>query len=271
MVPHRYRVADRRVETYDTVTLALRPVDPALPPFRPGQFSMLYAFGLGEVPISVSGIPSTVDGDLVHTVRAVGAVSQALHDAGPGTVLGVRGPFGTEWEPADTTGQDLLILAGGVGLAPVRPLVLHALVNRAWYGRVTLVTGARTPQDLLYRDELARWTADERLDVRVTIDRPAPGWDGPVGFVTEPLARLDLDPRRTVAFVCGPEPMMAGCAAQLTDRGVPADRIRLSLERNMKCGVGLCGHCQLGPWLLCRDGPVVGYDQAAPLLAVPEL
>jgi NAD(P)H-flavin reductase len=164
-----------------------------------------------------------------------------------------------------------VIVAGGVGLAPLRPVVLGALARRAEYGRVVLITGARSPDEFLFREQLAEWAAGTDIEVEQTIDLPVIGWDGPVGFVTEPLARLDLDPPHTIAFVCGPEPMMRFSANVLLRKGISAERIRVSLERNMQCGVGLCGHCQLGPLLVCRDGPVVDYAVAGPLLAVREL
>ncbi|MFJ8962619.1 FAD/NAD(P)-binding protein [Lentzea sp. NPDC102401] len=257
-VPTPYRVVTRTVETHDCVTLALRPVGESLPTFRPGQFAMLYAHGVGEVPISISAIPG--DGTLVHTIRAVGAVSRALHDTAPGTVLGVRGPFGTAWQLGGT--EDLLVVAGGIGLAPLRPVLSHP--NQ----RTVLIAGARTPQDLLYTAELARLSD---VDTVLTVDHGEPGWHGRIGFVTEPLASIPLAPDRTTALLCGPEPMMRFCARTLLSRGVPAERIQVSLERNMQCGSGLCGHCQLGPLLLCRSGPVVGYPVAEPLLLAKEL
>ncbi|TCC21673.1 oxidoreductase [Kribbella sindirgiensis] len=268
MLPVRYRVTDRRAETADSATLWLEPVDEPLPAIEPGQFTMLYAYGVGEVPISVSGIE---DDTLVHTIRAVGAVSRALHAARPGTVIGARGPFGTTWRVADAIGRDLVVVAGGIGLAPLRPVVVAALDLRPSFAGVTVVAGARAPEEFLFRDELDDWAKRDDLELRLTIDKPAPGWDGPVGFVTEPLAEVAVDPLRTVAFLCGPEPMMRFSANLLLRKGVPACRILVSLERNMKCGVGLCGHCQLGPALLCRDGPVVDYAYAEPLLSVKEL
>lgn len=269
MLPLPYRVFDRQVETHDSATLRLEPVRVAVPPLRAGQFCMLYAPGIGEVAISISDIGS--EETLVHTIRDVGAVSRALRDAPAGRVLGVRGPFGTDWGLDTAVGCDLVIVAGGVGLAPLRPVVLGVLARRADYGRVVLVAGARSPDEFLFREQLAEWTARPDVEVEQTIDRPAVDWDGPIGFVTEPLARLDLDPRHTIAFVCGPEPMMRFSANVLLRKGIPAERIRISLERNMQCGVGLCGHCQLGPLLVCRDGPVVDYAVAGPLLAVREL
>jgi NAD(P)H-flavin reductase len=272
MVPVPYRVTGRVVETHDSVTLELVPAGPPLPPFGPGQFMMLAVPGVGEVAISVSGDPAAPGGLLVHTIRAVGAVSQALHDTSPGTIVGVRGPFGRGWDVASAAGRDLVIAAGGVGLAPLRPALLAVLAGRARYGRVVLVVGARTPAELLFRSELEALAVQKKdCEVELTIDQPATGWDGPVGFVTEPLARLSLDPANTTAFLCGPEPMMRFSAQVLLGKGMDAGDIRVSLERNMQCGIGLCGHCQLGPLLLCRDGPVAGYDVAGPLLATREL
>jgi len=265
VLPAPYRVAGRVVETADSVSLRLEPVREPLPEARLGQFMMLYVHGVGEVAISVSGPGPT------HTIRAVGAVSQALHDLKPGTVLGVRGPFGTSWDVEDAVGQDVVIVAGGAGLCPLRPVLADVLAQRSDYGRVTVVAGARTPEDFLFPHELDSWATRHDLDLLCTIDRSARGWTGLVGFVTEPLAGLDLDPERTRAFLCGPEPMMRACAEILLAKGIPASAIRVSLERAMKCGIGLCGHCQLGPLLLCRDGPVVDYTVAGPLLAVKEL
>lgn len=271
MLPLPYRVVERRVETGDSATLVLAPVAGAIDPFRAGQFTMLYAPGVGEVAISISGDPSAADGRLTQTIRDVGAVSRALHDAQPGTVIGVRGPYGTTWEPESARGLDAVVVAGGVGLAPLRPVVLAILADRAAYRRVVLIAGARTPDEFLFRDQLAEWAARGDLEVLRTVDAPADSWDGPVGFVTEPLGALNLHADRTVAFLCGPEPMMRFCGEVLVRKGMPAERIRVSLERNMKCGIALCGHCQLGPLLVCRDGPVVGYDVAEPLMTVREL
>ena len=271
MIPVSYRVTERRVETHDCVTLHLEPVGTAIAPFLPGQFTMLYRRGVGEVAISVSGDPSIANHSLAQTVRDVGAVSRALYQAAPGDLVGVRGPYGTNWSIDTALGKDLLIVAGGIGLAPLRPVLLGALANRDAYGQITLVAGARSPDEFLFRDQLLGWGATDGIDVEVTVDQPASGWTGPVGFVTEPLGRLRIDPARTVAFICGPGPMMRFSANVLLGKGMSASDIRVSLEYTMKCGVGLCGHCQLGPLLTCRDGPVVDYALAGPLLAVREL
>ena len=271
MLPVPYQVVGRAAETHDCVTVRLEPARDSLPPFEPGQFSMLAVPGVGEVAISVSGDSAGQDGSLTHTIRAVGAVSTALHDAPLGTPIGVRGPFGTTWDLASATGRDLVIVAGGVGLAPLRPVVLGPLAGRAFYRHVWLIAGARTPAEFLFRTELEAWSERADIEVELTVDQPAAGWDGQVGFVTEPLARLPVDPARTTAFLCGPEPMMRFAAQVLLRKGILADDIRVSLERNMQCGIGLCGHCQFGPILVCRDGPVVSYALAGPLLTIREL
>ena len=271
MTPVPYRVRSRIGENRDSATLQLEPVGEPLPAPLPGEFMMMYAFGIGEVAISVSGVPAGTDSIITHTIRSVGAVSRALHDAQPGDVIGMRGPFGTNWGLAEAVGRDLVIVAGGVGLAPLRPVVLGALADRDSYGTVTLIAGARSRGDFLFDEELRRWTQGDGIDVHLTVDVPVQGWPGEVGFVTEPLRRIPLRPEDTTAFLCGPEPMMRNGAVELLRKGMAASDIRVSLERNMQCGIGWCGHCQLGPLLLCRDGPVVGYDAAEPLLAVKEL
>jgi NAD(P)H-flavin reductase len=270
MVPSPYRVRRRRRELADTVTLALEPLDGRALRYQPGQFNMLYAFGVGEVPISISGDPGA-EGPLLHTVRAVGAVSRALCAARAGDVLGVRGPFGTAWELERAEGRDVVVIAGGIGLAPLRPAVHRLLAERDRYGRIVILVGARSPDTLLYARELRAWGGRRDVEVEVTVDRAERGWHGHVGVVTELLADLPLDPARTAALVCGPEVMLRLAARALADRGVPASAIRVSLERNMKCAVGHCGHCQLGPVLVCRDGAVFDYQRVAPLLAVREL
>ncbi|MFB9449454.1 FAD/NAD(P)-binding protein [Dactylosporangium vinaceum] len=268
MTPARYRVMDRFAETADTVTLALEPVDRPLPVFRPGQFAMLYAFGVGEVPISVSGRYGPAG--LLHTVRAVGATSAALHALQPGRMLGVRGPYGQGWPLPARVGADLVVVAGGLGLAPLRPLIRYAAADRARYRRVAVLIGARTPDGLLYPDEYDTWRAAD-IDVLATVDRAAADWTGRVGVVTALYDGLRTDPARTAGYLCGPEVMMRFAARDLLRRGVAPDRVWLSLERNMHCGTGHCGHCQLGPLLLCRDGPVARCDRALPLLAIREL
>jgi NAD(P)H-flavin reductase len=265
MVPRPFRVERRVRETYDTWTLSLAPVQGEQLEVGPGQFTMLYAFGVGEVPISVSGAP------LVQTIRAVGSVTRALCASRPGAVVGVRGPFGTSWPVEQAKGRDVLIVAGGVGLPPVRPALYHALAHREDYGRVILLYGARTPADIVFRKEIERWRSRMDLEVDVTVDAAADGWRGKVGVVTTLIPRAGIDPDATAAFVVGPEIMMRFTARALVDEGLPAERIWISMERSMKCGVALCGHCQFGPSLICRDGAVYPYPAIEPYLGVREL
>ena len=264
MAPRPFRVTRRRRETNDTWTLELEPVSGAPLSVAPGQFTMLYAFGVGEVPISVSG---QADGVLVHTVRAVGAVTEAICAAKPGTVLGVRGPLGNAWPLGE--GGDAVVIAGGIGLAPLRGVVYELVRRRDDFGEAAMLYGSRTPAELLYPKELERWR--RRLQVDVTVDAADPGWEGKVGFVAKLVGSARFDPSVATAFVCGPEIMMRTSAQALLERGVAPERIFVSMERNMQCGVGLCGHCQLGPTLICRDGPVYRWDEVAPLMAVREL
>jgi NAD(P)H-flavin reductase len=268
MTPRPFRVVRRSRETEDTWTIELEPV--AGPPlaFAPGQFTMLYAFGIGEVPISVSG---EAGGPLIHTVRTVGAVSAAICASRPGTVLGVRGPFGNAWPVEAVAGSDLVIVAGGIGLAPLRPAVYHVLAHRESFGDVAVLYGSRTPADLLYTSQLERWRGRFDLQVDVTVDRAPEGWRGKVGVVPKLIGGARFDPDATVAMVCGPEIMMRFAGEALLERGIAADRVFVSMERDMKCGLGHCGHCQLGPTLICRDGPVYRWDEILPLTEVREL
>lgn len=268
MVPTPYEVVGHRWDGPDTATLRLAPRGPALPPARPGQFFMLWAFGVGEVPISLGGFGE--DDVIEETVRAVGAVSRALVGTRPGDVIGVRGPFGSAWELDGARGGDVVMVAGGVGLVPLRPAVLEALDRIDDFRRVAVVVGARTPDDLLFRDQLDEWAARPGVQVVTTVDHGDRAWHGHVGVVTEVLDRVDLDPASTVALVCGPEIMMRFTTQALEGLGVPPSAVQVSLERNMKCAIGHCGHCQLGGSFVCLDGPVIGADRAAPLLRVRE-
>lgn len=276
LTPQLARVDRTDRETADTVTLHVRALDAEWPPFAPGQFDMLTAFGTGEVPISVSGDPN----DRVmrqYTIRAVGAVTRALTALGPGAHLGVRGPYGTPWPVDVAVNTDVLVVAGGLGLAPLRPAIQHLLTYRDRYRRVTILYGARTPADMLFVDEVQRWRGRFDVDVAVTVDAPSPPptatapWRGRVGLVTTLIAPAVADPDRTTALVCGPEVMMRFTVRALADHGIASDRIHVSLERSMDCGVGLCGHCQLGPFFVCVDGPVMSQRRVGPWLVVREL
>ena len=269
MVPRLFRLTDRHQDTADTFTMMLEPTDGVPLEFIPGQFTMMSAFGVGEVPISVSS-PAKVDGPLQHTVRDVGSVTHALAHTQIGDVVGIRGPYGTGWDVEDGAGADIVLVAGGIGLAPLRPAMLDVLRHRQRYGRVVLLYGTRTPEDLLFPDELKRWE-NLGVEVLVTVDYGTPSWTGRVGLVTTLIARAGFDPRSALALVCGPEVMMRFTAMALIKRGLSPDRVRVSLERNMRCGVGLCGHCQYRELFVCLDGPVLPYARVAGLIGVREL
>ena len=270
MTPLPYRVVKRRRETFGVWTLELEPMRGAIDPIRPGQFTMLYAFGIGEAPISTSGRAGG-DEPLTHTIRAAGAVTRALCAAKPGATLGVRGPFGNTWPLAEARGRDVVIVAGGIGLPPLRPVIYEVLAHRGEFGSLVILYGGRSPADLLFRRELARWRS--RLDVAldVTVDTAGPDWHGRVGVVTKLIPRAPVDPENAIAMVVGPEIMMRFAAEALVARGMSPTDIWLSMERTMRCGIGLCGHCQLGPTLICRDGPVYRWPYLQPLLEVPGL
>ena len=266
MAPVPCRVLGRWEETYDTVTLALDP--PAgWKGFRPGQFNMLYAFGVGESAISISGDPAD-SGRLLHTVRRVGKVTEALAGLQRGDVIGLRGPYGTPWPLGYSAGRDVVVVAGGIGLAPLRPAIHELLENRDRYGRVLVLLGARTYADLLYPDQVQEWRGRFDVDCQVTLDSAAGGWRGRVGVVTTLIPRAEFDAEQGVAMVVGPEIMMRFTAAELVNRGMSPSRVFVSLERNMKCGIGACGHCQAGAQFGCRDGAVFGYDEALTLCQV---
>jgi len=265
LVPTPLAIAQVSRETHDTVTLRFDAPPGAAFHFRPGQFNMLYVFGVGEVAISMSGDPARPD-RLLHTIRAVGTVTHTIHSLKRGSSLGVRGPFGSGWPLEEARDRDVLIVAGGLGLAPLRPAIYHLLHNRKDYRRVAILYGARTPEDILFAKELARWRGRFDAVVEVTVDRASQSWRGAVGVVPALIEKLTLDSERAVAFLCGPEVMMRFAVRDLERRAVAHDRIYLSLERSMRCGVGFCGHCQYGPSFICKDGPVLRYDRIANLL-----
>jgi NAD(P)H-flavin reductase len=271
MLPERYRVTRAIAENTDVVTLEIAPVDGGeVATFEPGQFNMLYAFGVGEIPISMSGDPAD-RGGYVHSIRRVGTVSGALSRLQAGDMLGVRGPFGSAWPVTAARGGDVLIVAGGIGLLPLRPLLCRLAAERERYGRVMLIYGGRRPSELVFTQALDRWRRESGIEVLVTVDFADEHWHGAVGTVLPLLSRLRLHPDRLTAFVCGPEIMMTRTIVELGNRGLAPERMYLSLERNMKCAIGLCGHCQLGSHFVCREGAVFDYARAEALLRVPEL
>ena len=271
MLPRRFRITEKKRETADTYTFAMTPVDGDTTfGFSPGQFNMLYLFGLGEVPISISGDPSRPE-MLVHTARAMGSVTQAFAALKPGEMVGVRGPYGSAWPIAEAKGRDALIVAGGLGLAPLRSAIYSMLATRQKFRNLVILHGARSPETILFGDELERWRKDFDIECEVTVDYAGADWQGRVGVITQLIAGGGFDARDTVAFVCGPEIMMRFAVEALNKRGVSDDRIHVSMERSMKCAIGHCGHCQLGPAFVCKNGPVMRYDRIRPLAQVAEL
>ncbi len=271
MLPRPFVIKRVRRETEDTFTLELEPTgrDDGFS-FTPGQFNMVYVFGVGEIPISISGDPARPT-TLIHTTRAVGTVTKAMDKLRRGDTLGIRGPYGSPWPLDKAVGRDVVFVAGGIGLAPLRPALYHVVSNRERFGKVVLLYGTRSPADILFREELETWRARFDLDVYVTVDRAMSGWRGNVGVVTTMIPKAPFDPRNAVAMVCGPEIMMRFTAAEMIKRGVDIRDVSVSLERNMKCGIGLCGHCQFGPVFVCKDGPVFPYAQVRDMLVKWEI
>ncbi len=267
MVPQPFRVLSRSQDTVDTFTLAFDAVRGEAPLIAPGQFMMVYAFGIGEVPISVSGLSER--GEVVLTVRAVGAVSRAICASKEGSVLGMRGPLGTSWPIAGAAGGDVVVVAGGIGLAPLRMLIRDVIASRPGFRTFSVLYGARNPGELLYLEELESWR--DAAEVAVTVDHADSAWHGQVGVVPKLVNAAHFAGNSAHAFVCGPEVMMDFTAQALLSRGVPPTQIHLSMERHMDCGVGLCGHCQLGPTLICRDGAVYTYAEISRWMRVREL
>jgi NAD(P)H-flavin reductase len=271
MLPKPARVVQVDKDTHDTFTLSLETGNGnGQPAFAPGQFSMLYVFGVGELPISISGDPEE-PGRLVYTVRSVGKATNALVTRRPGDQVGVRGPYGTSWPMTRARGKDLLVIAGGIGLAPLRPAIYHILRHRGDYRRLIVLYGARSPQDALYRKQLTAWTYLPDTQILTTVDYGGLRWRGYVGVVTTLFRYVRLQPERTVALICGPEIMMRYVIRELEIRGVAASDTYLSMERNMKCAVGFCGHCQMGPYFVCKDGPVFPLSQMQPWMGKYEL
>lgn len=270
---HSARIRQIIPETTAVATYDLVFEDPALAEgyaFRPGQFNMLYLPGVGEIAISISGDPAERS-KIPHTIREAGNVTKALARLPAGASIGVRGPFGSWWPIEDCEAKDVILVAGGIGLAPLRPAIYSLLNNRDRYGGISLLYGARTPQERLYPDEYESWR-QQGLDVQTIVDRSDGVWTGNVGVVTVLLDRLLIArPAETRLLTCGPEIMMWYSIQTALRRGLPPEAAYLSLERNMNCAIGLCGHCQYGPEFLCKDGPVFRYDRVASILKVDDL
>jgi NAD(P)H-flavin reductase len=273
LAPQPFRIVEVKQEIEGCSTLTVEPeTDQAkrLCLFSPGQFHMIYAFGHGEIPISISGDPARAN-RLVFTVMGVGAVSRALTLLKEGDMVGLRGPYGNSWPVDKAAGHDVLIVAGGLGLAPLRPANYSILAKRDLYNRVMLLYGTRKSESILFSDQLDEWNKHMEMNVGITVDTASEGWKGNVGLVTELIKATHFSPTRTIAMICGPEIMMRFSAGCLRERGMKASQIYVSMERNMKCGTGLGGRCQYGPFFTCKDGPVFSFDQVEHLYKVQEV
>jgi NAD(P)H-flavin reductase len=271
MIPHFAKLTSIKPESPGIHTYGIEFLDPGIGKayhFLPGQFNMLYVPGIGEVAISISSDPNQPKA-LLHTIRIAGNVTQAIDRLRVDGTLGVRGPYGSSWPVEASEGKDIIFVGGGIGLAPLRPAIYHVIQNRKGYGKVTILIGARNSGELLFLDEYDSWSQHD-IEVIPTVDRGDKSWDGRVGVVPMLFYSLRPDARRTIVFTCGPEIMMRFVVYEALARRIPEASIYVSLERNMKCGIGLCGHCQYGPTFLCKEGPVLSYDKVAPFFSVED-
>lgn len=268
LLPRVARIEQRVVESDDVFSVSLNIHDTDM---EPGQFNMLTVFGAGEIPISISAIPEAMSeavsgkkGEVIHTIRNVGGVSHALSELSVGDTIGVRGPFGRGWPIDKASNKNLLLVAGGIGLVPLRPVLHHCLQHNEDFSDIVLLYGARSPQDILFKDELSAWQQREHWHIELSVDRGDAQWTGNVGVITPFIARQQLDFENTIAMVCGPEIMMRFACSELLACGLSEDAIFVSMERNMKCAVGHCGHCQFGPHFICKHGPVLSLAELRP-------
>ncbi|MEM1603484.1 MAG: FAD/NAD(P)-binding protein [Zestosphaera sp.] len=254
LVPLKASIARVRVETSNVRTYYVKLPDGLELP-KPGQFNMLYVHGVGEVPISVSDLDEE-SRVVAHTVRFVGSVTKTFELLREGDLIGFRGPYGIGWPMDAAYGKNIVLVAGGIGLPPLRPVIREVARNRSAVGKLIILYGARTPEDLMFSYEYGDYESIPNTEFYVTVDKPSEGWRGNVGVVTNLIKHVDVDPSESYAFICGPEIMMKFAVRELLKRGFKTNKIYLSLERRMKCGVGLCGHCQMGPYFVCKHGPV---------------
>lgn len=274
MIPQVWHVVSMMKENSDTFTMVLKPDNGDKFAFESGQFTMLYAHGVGEMAISISG-DASVNNSVTHTIRAVGAGTRALEKLEAGHSVGLRGPFGSSWPVDKIKDKDVIIVAGGIGLAPLRPVIYYLLAannERVKNNlKTTIIYGSRSPDDQIFKDELTEWQKIQNWDFICTVDKPATDWKGNVGLVTKYFPASLPYPTNTIVLTCGPEIMMSASAEKLKELGLPGENIYLSMERNMNCGIGLCGHCQMGPHFICKDGPVFRYPDIKHLMGIKEI
>lgn len=228
---------------------------------EPGQFAEVSIFGVGEVPISITSSP-TKRGFIELCVRRTGSFTERLHNLQCGDIVGLRGPFGRGFPIEEMKGHDILLVAGGLGIAPLRSLINNIHDERSEFGKVTIVYGSKTPQEVMFRDQFEMWKHRTDFDLHLTVDHPDEGWDGEVGVVTKVFDHLDINPGNTFGATCGPPVMYRFVIEEMRKKGIGYDHIYVSFERHMKCGMGKCGHCQIGHQYVCIDGPVFNYWEA---------
>ncbi len=267
LAPSPFSVQETEREADDVVTLSLEAEKGSAFSFSPGQFNMVYLFGAGEVPISIAS--DRAEGEpLKHTVRAAGKLTEKLVSLQPGETVGIRGPYGSNWPIEEARGNDVLIVAGGLGLAPLRTAMFEILDDRDLFGNVAFLYGATSPEQLLYEQDIVGWSQTEDVEVLVTVDRADRSWSGHVGVVTDLIPSASFRPAETTVFTCGPEIMMRFVIDRLRAFDVRPGQIHVSLERNMECAVSHCGHCQFGPEFICKDGPVLNYEEISSIFPV---
>jgi len=259
-IPNLAVIEEMRDEAPDVRTFRFRLIDREKQEgfsFIPGQFVELTVFNYGEAPFSLSSSPLEKR-FFELTVKRTGVVTNALFRLKEGDVVGIRGPFGNGWPIEEMRNENILLIGGGIGLVPLRPLIKYILENRGEFGEVILLYGARTPKDIVFKKELEEWRKD--IDVHLTVDRGDESWSGRVGVVTVLFDEIEVDPNNTFSVQCGPPIMMHFVTKKLRELGFAHERISLSLERQMKCGMGFCGHCMVSGRFVCKDGPVFKYD-----------
>jgi NAD(P)H-flavin reductase len=266
-IPHVAVIEQRIQETPTIFTLRLRYDWEVTQPyeFDPGQFNMVTLFGVGEIPISIVNDPQE-NTFFDHTIRVVGRVSDGLSKLQPGDRVGIRGPFGRGWPLARMKGKDILLITGGLGCAPLVSVIRYLMRRRDFYGRIHILQGVKHSSDLIWREQYEEWEKLRDVHILLAADVASKGWKGQQGMVTELINQISLRPQRTVALLCGPELMMLTAIANLRDLGLADGSIWFSMERNMQCGIGQCGHCQIGPHYVCQDGPVFNYSDLADFL-----
>lgn len=271
MIPEPFVIKKYQRESHDSFSIWLEPKEAKKQlSFKTGQFNMLYVFGVGEVAISISGDPENQNA-YVHTIKAVGSVTHVMKELKEGATIGVRGPFGSAWPSLESLkNKDILLVTGGLGMAPLRPVLYQIIKHRDQMGKLSLIFGAREPAGLIYKDELTELSEQKDFALTLTVDNKDANWQGCEGLVTKYISLQDFDPKNTVVMTCGPEIMMKCIASECEHLGVDPNNIYLSLERNMKCALGFCGHCQFGPEFICKDGPVFSYNKIRQFLEVKE-